>query len=259
MLFGVGKWATIYGRNITFPLQSNNSDPQHRSPVAYVVEYIAAAPAGYDAPALVVEFNAPAPGLHPEPATVVEYIAPAPAGYAALSSTTQRVRQWRSIFTCIVAVVDVRSTVHYKVDDSQRHHFVAYQTTAGERLAHGVPKDMFKGAVSGVNTSVHEGRGLNMTLDAQSFRVGGPEESFFFLTITPRKSQRSTMLRLLVFLRGVTGAAHVSRLPSQTLTVTDLTHFQLRPRPYVACFFFFPCCEAPSGHRQCFLPRVPRH
>ena len=23
--------------------------------------------------------------------------------------------------------------------------------------------------------------------------------------------------------------------------------------------FFFPCCEAPSGHRLCVLPLVPRH
>ena len=93
-----------------------------------------------------------------------------------MSSRTQRLRQWRSTFTCIVGVVDVRATLHCTVDDLQRHYFVAYQTTAEERLAHGVPKDMFKEAVCG--TVVHEGRGLNMTLDAHSFELGAPEDSF---------------------------------------------------------------------------------
>ena len=55
-----------------------------------------------------------------------------------LSSSTQRLRQRRSTFTCIVGVAVVRTTLHYTVDDSQHHHFVAYQATADERLAQGV-------------------------------------------------------------------------------------------------------------------------
>ena len=44
----------------------------------------------------------------------------------------------------------------------------AYQT----RLAQGFPKDMFKGTISGVNTVVHEGRGLNMTLASRCLAWG---------------------------------------------------------------------------------------
>ena len=67
-------------------------------------------------------------------------------------------------------------------DDSQRHYFVAYQTTAEGRLARGVPKDMSKGGVCG--TIVHEGRGLSMTLDAHSLSWCTRRQ---FFTITPRK------------------------------------------------------------------------
>ena len=84
--------------------------------------------------------------------------------------------------------------------------FLAYQTTAEERLSQGVPKDMFKGAVSGVNTIVHEGRGLNMTLDAHSFEL--VHQKTVFLTNTPRKSQRSTMLRWLRLFSKSTGHRH---------------------------------------------------
>ena len=77
-------------------------------------------------------------------------------------------------------------------DGSQRHCFVAYQTTAEGRRAHGVPKDRSKGAVCG--TIVHEGRGLNMTVDAHSLNWCTRRQ---FFTITPRKSQRSAMLRWL--------------------------------------------------------------
>ena len=39
------------------------------------------------------------------------------------------------------------------------------QPTAEERLAQGVLEDRFMGGVCGANTFVHEGRGLNMTLN----------------------------------------------------------------------------------------------
>ena len=108
--------------------------------------------------------------LRQSPAPVLEYIAPEPEGYAAPAPVVEYTAP-APTFTCTVGVADVRATLHCTVDDSQRHHFVAYQTTAEERLAQGVPKDMFKRAVSGVNTNMHKGRGLNMTLDAHSFEL----------------------------------------------------------------------------------------
>ena len=124
----------------------------------------------------------------------------------------------------------VRATLHYTVDDSQRHHFAAYQTSAEERLAQGCSQWTCSMAV---NTIVHEGRGLNMTLDAHSFELVH-QKTFF--TITPRKSQRSTMLRWLRCSRGsharhtLTSSISSSSLTDTTLTVTDLTHLQLPPR-----------------------------
>ena len=50
-------------------------------------------------------------------------------------------RRVHSACACIVGVADVGATLRYTVHDS--HHFVAQQTTGEERLAQGVPRDMF--------------------------------------------------------------------------------------------------------------------
>ena len=103
--------------------------------------------------------------------------------------------------------MDVRAAVHCTVDDSQRRHFVPYQTTAEERLAHGVPKDMFKGAVNRVNTIVHEGRGPNMTLDAHSFELVHQKTVFFYNH--PEKITEVHYAEMAGMLQRVTGAAHI--------------------------------------------------
>ena len=56
-------------------------------------------------------------------------------------------------------------------DDGPRHHYVAYQSTAEERTAQGVPEAMFKSPINGVETTVRDGRGLNTTLGAHSFTL----------------------------------------------------------------------------------------
>ena len=63
-------------------------------------------------------------------------------------------------------VTNVRATLQYTVDDGQRNHHVAYQPTAEERTAQGVPEAMSKNPFNGVETIVRVGRGLNMTLGA---------------------------------------------------------------------------------------------
>ena len=128
-----------------------------------------------------------------------------------LLSSTKRLRQWHSTFTFFAGVVDVRATLHYTVDDSQCHYFVASQTTA--------PKDMFKGAVCG--TILHEGRGLNTALDAHSLSLCTRRQ---FFTNSPRNSQRSTMLSWLRYSRE-SQARHTltSSITSCAMTDTTLT------------------------------------
>ena len=70
-----------------------------------------------------------------------------------------------------VGVAEVHATLRCTVDDGQRHHYVAYQPTAPERGTQGVPEDMSRNPISGVEKIVRDGRGLNMTLDAHSFEV----------------------------------------------------------------------------------------
>ena len=110
-----------------------------------------------------------------------------------------------------VGVADVRATLNYTVDNGQRHHFVAYQPNAEERLAQGVPEDMFKGAVSGVDTIVHDGRGLNMTLDAHSFELVHQKTSLstddFYNH--PEKITDVYYAEMAEMFKRVTGAAHV--------------------------------------------------
>ena len=153
-------------------------------------------------------------------------------------SSTQRLRQRRSTFTCIVGVADVRATLHCNVDDSQRHHLVAYQTTREERLAHGVPKDRFKRAVSGVNTFVHESHGLNVTLDAHC----APEDSFFSYNHPERITEVYYAEMDEMFERGI-GVAHAHVFHHQLRADThnaDGNGFNTSPASaasYVACCF----------------------
>ena len=46
------------------------------------------------------------------------------------------------------------------------HQYVAYQPTT-----QGVPEEMFKYPINGVEMTVHVGRGLNLTLDAYSLEL----------------------------------------------------------------------------------------
>ena len=70
-----------------------------------------------------------------------------------------------------VGVADVRATLQYTVDDGQRHHYVACQSTADESSAQDVPEAMSKNPINGVETIVRDGRGLNMTLATHSFAL----------------------------------------------------------------------------------------
>jgi hypothetical protein len=71
----------------------------------------------------------------------------------------------------VTGATDIKTTLNYSVDDGQRQHYVAYQPTAEERAASGVPEEMFKGASNGVETTVWDARGKNFTLDANSFEL----------------------------------------------------------------------------------------
>ena len=51
------------------------------------------------------------------------------------------------------------------------HHCVAYQPTAKERTAQGVPEAMSKNPTNGVETIVRDGHGVKMTLGAHSFAL----------------------------------------------------------------------------------------
>ena len=51
------------------------------------------------------------------------------------------------------------------------HQYVAYQPTTEERAAQGVPEEMFKYPINGVEMTVHVGRGLNLTFDAYSLEL----------------------------------------------------------------------------------------
>ena len=73
---------------------------------------------------------------------------------------------------------DVCAALRYGVDDGQRHQYVAYQPTTEERAAQGVPEEMSKYPINGVEMTVHVGRGLNLTFDEYSLEMGAPEHKF---------------------------------------------------------------------------------
>ena len=83
---------------------------------------------------------------------------------------------------------------------------------------------------------------LNMILDAHSLSWCTRRQ--FFFTITPRKSQRSTVLRWLRYLREsqarhtFTSSITSRALTDITLTVKDLTHLQPTPRLTLSALFF---------------------
>jgi len=122
-----------------------------------------------------------------------------------------------------VGVADVRATLRYTVDDGQRHHYVAYQPTAEERTAHGVPEDIFKNPGNDVETTVRDGRCLNMTLDAHSFELVRQKTSLstgdFYNH--PEKITDVYYAEMVEMFKKVTGAAHVHVFHHQLRAAKD--------------------------------------
>jgi len=122
-----------------------------------------------------------------------------------------------------VGVADVRATLRYTVDDGQRHHYVAYQPTAEERTAQGVPEDVSKYPINGVETTVRDGRGLNMTLDAHSFELVRQKTSLstgdFYNH--PEKITDVYYAEMVEMFKKVTGAAHVHVFHHQLRAAKD--------------------------------------
>lgn len=67
--------------------------------------------------------------------------------------------------------MNIETTLQYNVDDGQRQFYVAYQPTAAEKAAGNLPEERMHGAQVAVETTVHEGRGKHLTLDANSFEL----------------------------------------------------------------------------------------
>jgi hypothetical protein len=122
-----------------------------------------------------------------------------------------------------VGVADVRATLRYTVDDGQRHHYVAYQPTTEERAAQGVPEEMSKNPISGVETIVRDGRGLNLTLDAHSFELVHQKTSLstddFYNH--PEKITDVYYAEMVEMFKRVTGAAHVHVFHHQVRAARD--------------------------------------
>ena len=219
--------------------------PVDASP-APVVEFFSLAPVTHAAPAPVVECMARAPVAY-----VVEYIAPAPAGYDEFAPVVECVASWvRHTCTCRrVHGVCAGGAAPAPVSPES---WMFVPRCAGRLMTVSVstllrlrplrrrdfrmvfPKDMFKGAVCG--TIVHEGRGLNMTLDAQSFELVHHKTVFYN---HPEKITEAETLKT------VKGAAYVHVFHHQLCADrhdADGKGFNTSPAfaaSYVARSFFF--------------------
>ena len=105
---------------------------------------------------------------------------------------------------------------------------------------------------------------LNMTLDAHSLSWCTRRQFFYN---HPEKITEVYYAEMAETFKTVTGAAYVHVFHHELCADrhnADGNGFNTSPAlaaSFVArsIFVFVPCCEAPSGHRQCLLPLVPRH